>query len=67
MVDYPMLQKDGKYVKDLFARMGFNERETVALLGAHVLGRCHKHNSGYDGPWGPSFNHLLMFLHHIIR
>ena len=37
MVDYPMLQKDGKYVKDLFARMGFNERETVFLLGAHVF------------------------------
>lgn len=52
----PDASKDGKYVKDLFVRMGFNERETVALLGAHVLGRCHKHNSGYDGPWGPSFN-----------
>lgn len=52
----PDASKDGKYVKDLFARMGFNEQEVVALLGAHCLGRCHTYNSGYDGPWGPSFN-----------
>lgn len=52
----PDASRDGKYVKDLFARMGFNEQETVALLGAHVLGRCHPYNSGYKGPWGPSFN-----------
>lgn len=52
----PDASKDGKYVKNLFARMGFNERETVALIGAHCLGKCHVQNSGYDGPWGPSFN-----------
>ncbi|RCK57271.1 Cytochrome c peroxidase, mitochondrial [Candida viswanathii] len=52
----PDASKDGKYVRKIFDRQGFNERETVALIGAHVLGRCHRHNSGYDGPWGPSFN-----------
>ncbi|EGV65061.1 heme peroxidase [Yamadazyma tenuis] len=52
----PDASKDGKYVRGVFTRMGFNDRETVALIGAHCLGRCHTYNSGYDGPWGPSFN-----------
>lgn len=52
----PDASQDGKYVKNFFERLGFNERETVALIGAHCLGRCHKHRSGYEGPWGPSFN-----------
>jgi len=29
----------------------FNDREIVALSGAHTLGRCHVERSGYDGPW----------------
>lgn len=40
-----------KHVRDIFYRMGFNDREIVALLGAHALGRCHTFASGYDGPW----------------
>lgn len=48
--------KEGNHVKNVFARMGFNEREAVALIGAHVLGRCHRENSGSDGAWGPSPN-----------
>jgi len=52
----PDATRDGKYVKNLFNRMGFNERETVALLGAHCLGQCHKHSSGFDGKWVPAFN-----------
>jgi cytochrome c peroxidase len=37
--------------------MGFNNQEIVALTGAHVLGRCHKDRSGFDGPWqeAPTF------------
>ena len=31
--------------------MGFNDREIVALLGAHALGRCHEDASGFWGPW----------------
>lgn len=31
--------------------MGFSDREIVALLGAHALGRCHTEASGYWGPW----------------
>ena len=31
--------------------MGFEDREIVALSGAHSLGRCHVNASGYWGPW----------------
>eukprot|EP00584_Thalassiosira_punctigera_P005623 CAMPEP_0172531138 /NCGR_PEP_ID=MMETSP1067-20121228/4654_1 /TAXON_ID=265564 ORGANISM="Thalassiosira punctigera, Strain Tpunct2005C2" /NCGR_SAMPLE_ID=MMETSP1067 /ASSEMBLY_ACC=CAM_ASM_000444 /LENGTH=324 /DNA_ID=CAMNT_0013315481 /DNA_START=53 /DNA_END=1027 /DNA_ORIENTATION=- len=40
-----------QHVRDVFYRMGFNDREIVALLGAHALGRCHTDRSGYWGPW----------------
>ena len=36
-----------QHVRDVFYRMGFNDREIVALLGAHALGRCHTDRSGY--------------------
>jgi len=39
------------HVRDIFGRMGFTDREIVALLGAHALGRCHVEASGYWGPW----------------
>jgi catalase (peroxidase I) len=39
------------HVRDVFYRMGFNDREIVALLGAHSLGRCHTDRSGFSGPW----------------
>jgi len=40
-----------QHIRDIFNRMGFNDREIVALLGAHALGRCHTNRSGYWGPW----------------
>lgn len=36
-----------QHVREVFYRMGFNDREIVALLGAHALGRCHTDRSGY--------------------
>ncbi|KAJ1537228.1 cytochrome c peroxidase [Cladochytrium tenue] len=39
------------HVRDVFYRMGFNDRDIVALSGAHTLGRCHTDRSGFDGPW----------------
>ncbi|KAG0366120.1 heme peroxidase, partial [Gamsiella multidivaricata] len=45
---------DPKHARDVFYRMGFNDQEIVALLGAHALGRCHKDRSGFDGPWTAS-------------
>ena len=32
-------------------RMGFTHREVVALIGAHVLGKASRANSGYEGKW----------------
>lgn len=52
----PDASKDAKYVRGVFSRMGFTDQETVALIGAHCLGRCHTWRSGYDGPWSHSFN-----------
>lgn len=39
------------HIREVFNRLGFNDREMVALIGAHALGRCHTNASGYDGPW----------------
>merc|ERR1712000_525456 len=39
------------HIRDIFYRMCFNDREIVALLGAHAIGRCHSDRSGFDGPW----------------
>lgn len=47
----PDAAKGAQHVRDIFGRMGFDERETVALIGAHSLGRCHTDRSGYSGPW----------------
>jgi hypothetical protein len=47
----PDASKGADHVREVFGRMGFNDRETVALCGAHTLGRCHVVRSGYDGPW----------------
>jgi cytochrome c peroxidase len=48
-------QKTAKALRmDVFYRMGFNDKEIVALSGAHALGRCHPDASGYSGPWTPT-------------
>jgi len=47
----PDAAKGAQHIRDVFYRMGFDDREIVALLGAHALGRCHSNRSGYDGPW----------------
>eukprot|EP00188_Purpureofilum_apyrenoidigerum_P001198 Plantae.Rhodophyta-Purpureofilum_apyrenoidigerum.ctg16382.p1 GENE.Plantae.Rhodophyta-Purpureofilum_apyrenoidigerum.ctg16382~~Plantae.Rhodophyta-Purpureofilum_apyrenoidigerum.ctg16382.p1 ORF type:complete len:259 (-),score=54.83 Plantae.Rhodophyta-Purpureofilum_apyrenoidigerum.ctg16382:74-802(-) len=39
------------HLRDIFYRMGFNDKEIVVLSGAHCLGRAHKDRSGFDGPW----------------
>ncbi|KAI8822211.1 mitochondrial putative cytochrome c peroxidase [Fimicolochytrium jonesii] len=44
-------KEDPKHSRDIFYRMGFNDQEIIALLGAHSLGRCHADRSGFDGPW----------------
>ncbi|KAI9808364.1 MAG: heme peroxidase [Phylliscum demangeonii] len=43
--------KDQTHLRAIFGRMGFDDREIVALSGAHAVGRCHPDRSGFDGPW----------------
>lgn len=43
--------KDQSHLRGIFYRMGFDDREIVALSGAHALGRCHTDRSGFEGPW----------------
>ena len=39
-------------VMSFFAtEFGFDNNETVALLGAHTLGRASSENSGFSGTW----------------
>ena len=47
----PDAAQGAKHLRDVFYRMGFNDRDIVALSGAHTLGRCHSVRSGFDGPW----------------
>jgi len=43
--------KGSDHIRKIFYKMGMNDREIVALSGAHALGRCHTDRSGFDGPW----------------
>lgn len=45
-----------QHVRDVFYRMGFTDKEIVALLGAHSMGRCHTDRSGY---WRGYLHHTL--------
>eukprot|EP00158_Paraphelidium_tribonemae_P004302 Partr_v1_DN26681_c0_g1_i2_m69304 putative cytochrome c peroxidase len=47
----PDAAQGAQHLRDIFYRMGFTDREIVALNGAHSLGRCHKERSGFMGPW----------------
>ena len=38
-------------VEDVFGRMGLSWKDTVALLGAHTLGRGSRNFSGHHGTW----------------
>lgn len=39
------------HLRDIFYRMGFDDKEIVCLSGAHGLGACHTDRSGFWGPW----------------
>merc|ERR1719476_709867 len=43
--------KTAAHLRDIFYRMGFDDKEIVALSGAHGLGACHTERSGFWGPW----------------
>ncbi|KAL7622345.1 hypothetical protein AAE478_007849 [Parahypoxylon ruwenzoriense] len=43
--------RGAEHLRAVFYRMGFDDREIVALSGAHNLGRCHGDRSGFEGKW----------------
>ncbi|EPY32972.1 L-ascorbate peroxidase, partial [Angomonas deanei] len=47
----PDASKTQDHVRDVFTRLGFTDKEAVALIGAHTCGECHLENSGFVGPW----------------
>lgn len=47
----PDASQGAAHIRTVFNRQGFNDREIVALSGAHSLGRCHTDRSGFKGPW----------------
>lgn len=43
------------HIIDVFLdRLGLSVQDTVALMGAHAVGECHKSHQGFDGPWTPN-------------
>lgn len=44
--DKGTFSKTNAHVRDVFGKMGFDDREIVCLMGAHALGRCHPEASG---------------------
>ncbi|EFJ08465.1 hypothetical protein SELMODRAFT_131845 [Selaginella moellendorffii] len=47
----PDASQGANHLRDVFGRMGLNDKDIVALSGGHTLGRAHKDRSGFDGPW----------------
>jgi len=62
----PDASKGATHIREVFERMGFNDREIVALIGLHCVGRCHTDRSGFSGPWTRSptmvTNHFFVEL-----
>jgi len=52
--DKGSMKKTNSHLRDVFGKMGFEDKDIVVLSGAHALGRCHPNASGYDGPWTPA-------------
>lgn len=47
----PDATKTQDHIREVFTRLGLNDRETVALSGAHTVGGAHKEFSGFQGNW----------------
>lgn len=47
----PDANKKMGHLRDIFYRMGFEDKDIIVLSGAHCLGSCHEDRSGFDGPW----------------
>jgi catalase (peroxidase I) len=60
----PDAKLGASHLRDVFYRMGFDDRDIVALSGAHTVGSCHRLRSGFDGPWT---SHPLQFNNEYFR
>ncbi|XBW34528.1 hypothetical protein QEN19_000076 [Hanseniaspora menglaensis] len=61
----PDANQNANYVRNFFHRLNFLEdKEIVALIGAHCVGKTHLKNSGFEGPWGAATN---MFTNEFFR
>ena len=47
----PDAAQGAAHLRDIFSKMGMDDKEIVALSGAHTFGRCHTNRSGFWGPW----------------
>jgi catalase (peroxidase I) len=47
----PDAKLGASHLRDVFYRLGMEDRDIVALSGAHTVGSCHRLRSGFDGPW----------------
>ncbi|KAJ2842333.1 heme peroxidase, partial [Coemansia erecta] len=59
----PDAAQGADHVRNIFYRMGFNDQEITALVGAHAIGRCHPTRSGFDGPWNASPTSFTNFFY----
>ena len=54
---FPDAHRGFEHVMAIFRDgMGMTERQVVALIGAHTLGKALSENSGFRGPWSPPTN-----------
>jgi hypothetical protein len=56
-----------QHIRDIFGRMGFNDKEAVALCGAHAVGRCHTDRSGWVLRPSARQTALLKYLKYQLR
>ncbi|KAI7737951.1 hypothetical protein M8C21_015144 [Ambrosia artemisiifolia] len=48
----PDAKQGSSHLRDVFYRMGFSDKDIVALSGGHTLGKAHPERSGFDAkPW----------------
>jgi hypothetical protein len=43
--------KGADHLRQIFFAKGFDDKDIVALSGAHAVGKCHVERSGFDGAW----------------
>ncbi|KAL2348628.1 hypothetical protein Fmac_002628 [Flemingia macrophylla] len=47
----PDAKQGASHLREIFYRMGLDDRDIVALSGGHTLGKAHKDRSDFEGQW----------------